>query len=344
MNAKLPKTIWTIDSHTDGEGTRLVTRGLPALRGKTMAQKMAYAASHLAWAPGRLLQEPRGHKDLYGAILTKACSPDADFGIVFMNNQGYEPMCGHGLIGAVTSLLETGILPSQEPLTQLTADTPLGLVKVEARIEQGRVRQVAFENAPSFAVLLDAALALEDGASLHVDVAFGGNFFLLVDCRRNGLSLSIENSSYLAGLGMRAIGAANQQFRLDHPFVESLNRITDLRYLADPVSPGINSRNLVVLGNHMLDRSPCGTGTCAEIAVQFARGQVRLGETLACESLLGGCFRATALREADWTPGLVPYPPIIARLEGRAFLTGMHRFVYREDDPYRDGFLFAGGA
>jgi proline racemase len=341
MSPTLRNSIWTIDSHTAGEGTRLVTQGLPPLQGQTMGEKMEYAQKSIPWAPGALLLEPRGHKDLYGAILTPPCNPEADFGVVFMNNQGYEPMCGHGLIGVVTSLLEMGMLPGIEPKTELKADTPAGLIDIQVQFQNGRALMVAFENVPSFAVALDVPLDLENGYTINADVAFGGNFFALVRSDQLDLDLTIENTARLTETGMLALQAANQKVRIVHPHMSYLNRITDLRFYTDSRTPGIDSQNLVILGDRMVDRSPCGTGTCAELAVRYARHMIGLGEAFVTQGILGTHFRATAICEASQSPGEFPYPAIIPRLEGQAYLTGTHEFFYLEDDPFKTGFLIS---
>jgi proline racemase len=339
MSQSLPNSIWTIDSHTAGEGTRLVTKGLPQLQGQTMGEKMEYAQESLSWVPGALLLEPRGHKDLYGAILTSACNPEADFGVVFMNNRGYEPMCGHGLIGVVTCLLEMDLLPALEPHICLKADTPAGLIDIRVRFQNGRAINVAFDNVPSFAVALDVPLHLENGSIINADIAFGGNFFALVQIDQLNLGLTNENAARLADLGMQALHAANQQIRVVHPYMSYLDRITDLRFYADSRTPGIDSQNVVILGDRMVDRSPCGTGTCAELAVRYARRSIKLGQVFVSQGLLGTHFRATALCEVSQSKGVFPYPAIIPRLEGQAYLTGTHEFLFKEDDPFKNGFL-----
>jgi proline racemase/trans-L-3-hydroxyproline dehydratase len=333
------KLISTIDSHTAGEGTRLVVHGLPPLRGESMAAKLLDAQQRLPWVPPALLLEPRGHKDLYGAILTAPCHPQADFGVVFMDNQRYEPMCGHGLIGVVSSLLETGVFSPVEPETTLMVDTAVGLVMARARIEKGRVLGVAFDNVPAFACQLDCPLELPGGRRLSVDVAFGGNFFILVDARPLEVDLLPENTSFYADLGMRALAAANEQIAIAHPTQAHIDRILDVRFYVEPGTAGAHSRNLVVLGNRMVDRSPCGTGTCAELAVRYARGRLRIAEQLVVESILGTRFTAMATGEATEMAGLTPYPAIRPRVEGRAFLTGLHQIILDPDDPFPAGFM-----
>ncbi len=336
------KLISTIDSHTAGEGTRLVTYGLPPLRGESMAEKLLDAQARLPWVPPALLLEPRGHKDLYGAILTPPCHPQADVGVVFMDNQRYEPMCGHGLIGVVTSLLATGMFELVEPETVLAVDTAAGLVKARARVENGHVAGVAFDNVPSFACQLDQALELPGGQRLLVDVAFGGNFFILVNTAPLGIDLLPENVGFFADLGMQVLNAANAQIQVSHPTQAHIDCILDVRFYIEPGSPGAHSRNLVVLGNRMVDRSPCGTGTCAELAVRYARGRQQIGSVLVTESILGTRFTALATSEAPEMAGLTPYPAIRPRVEGRAYLTGLHQLIIDPDDPFQAGFMLPG--
>jgi proline racemase len=327
------RLIHTIDSHTGGEGTRLVISGLPDLRGPSMIEKLVEARQRLPWAPKLLLREPRGHKDLYGALLTPACDPRADLGLLFMSNSDYEPMCGHGLIGAVTCLLETGMVPGPD----LMIETAAGLISARADLQDGSALSVEFDNVPSFATHLDATLRLTDGRQLKVDVAFGGNYFLLIDAGQVGLELEPANLNRLADLGMRCLSAANQQLQVRHPLHPQIDRITDVRFVTRMEDQ--SSRNVVVLGDQMIDRSPCGTGTCAELAVRFARGQLRRGDLLTSQGILGTQFSAQVAAEAGPEFAGWPYPAIIPRLCGRAFLTGLHQFILKDDDPFPEGFL-----
>lgn len=327
------QVINTIDSHTGGEGTRLVISGLPDLHGATMAEKLVEARQRMPWVPRLLLREPRGHKDLYGALLTPVCDPRADQGVLFMNNSDYEPMCGHGLIGVVTTLLETGMYKGPS----LILETAAGLIFARAEIQGGRVLSVEFDNVPAFAVRLDAVLCLEDGEQLSVDIAFGGNYFVLVDASRVDIKLHPANVDRLADLGMRILAAANQQFPVQHPLHPQIDSITDARFLES--LDAVSSRNVVVLGDRMVDRSPCGTGTCAELAVRYARGQTRLGDVFTSQGILGAQFAAQVIKNADPEYDSLSYPAIIPRLRGQAFLTGFHQFVLNDDDPFPEGFI-----
>ncbi len=339
MKSTWPESVKTIDSHTAGEGTRLLIEGLPDFSSKTMDGKLAEAQELYPWLPSALLLEPRGHKDLYGALLTDPCQPGADFGVLFMNNQGYEPMCGHALIGTVTSLLETSLIARVEPETCLIADTPAGLIPIRAQIEAGCVTNVSFENVPSFTLALDYPLKLENGAQFLVDIAFGGNFFVLVDGRQIDIPLTPKNTPRLTDLGMQLLKAANNQFKVAHPFLPQLDQITDVRFYNSDHNPEMVSRNIVILGESMVDRSPCGTGTCAELAVRYARGGIKIGQPLISESILGTKFRGVVLHEVNAGYRNQKYPVIVPLIEGRAFLTGMHKFLFKEEDPFKQGFL-----
>jgi proline racemase len=328
------KIISTVDSHTAGESTRLVTSGLPPLHGATMAEKLAYAEQHLPWAPRFLLLEPRGHKDMFGAILTAPCSPKADVGVVFMDNQGYEPMCGHAVIGTVTTVLETGMFPMQEPRTLVTLDTPSGLVRASARIEDGHVKAVSFQNVPAFVYRSDIVLDLPGVGELIVAVVFGGLFFVLVDGRQLALELVPANAGRLADLGMRILAVANRQIAVRHPELPHIDRMIDLRFYVEPGTHGADSRNVVILGDHMVDRSPCGTGTSAEAALRHAQGRLGIGESFVTESIIGTRFTGEVVAEAE----VGGFPAVIPRITGSAYLTGFHEFALDPRDPFPEGF------
>jgi proline racemase len=308
-----------------------------------MAGKLAYAAQHLPWVPGLVMLEPRGHRDMFGAVLVQPCNPAADAGLIFMDNCGYEPMCGHGLIGAVTSLLETGVLPVATPVTTVAVDTPAGLVRAYARIEDGRVTAVTFENAPAFVYCRDAKVMLPGYGPLCVDIAFGGNFFVLVDAAQLNLDLVPANATPLAVLGMRILALANEQLPVEHPELPDIDRIIDLRFYREPGQDGADSRNVVVLGDHMVDRSPCGTGTCAELALRHALGQLRVGQSWVVESIIGTRFIGEIAGETFVGKGAAALPAIIPRVTGSAYITGMCQWLLDPRDPLPAGFTLGFG-
>ncbi len=339
---KVSRIITTVDSHTAGEGTRLVTGGLPPLGGRTMADQLAAAAAQWPWLPGFLLLEPRGHKDLFGALLVPPCAAAADWGLLFMDNQGYEPMCGHAVIGTVTTLIETGMQAAVEPETRLTLDTPAGLIEATARVDNGRVVDVSFENVPSFVYRRDVLLDVAGLGELRVDVAFGGLFFVVVDAGPLGLALVPAEAERLADLGMRILAAANAAVMVRHPELPHIDRIIDLRFILEPGSEGADSRNVVVLGQRMIDRSPCGTGTSAETAWRVARGKLAVGESFVTESIIGTRFTGQAVRAAQVGQGAESFAAVVPRISGKAYLTGFHQFVLDEEDPFPRGFQLGG--
>ncbi len=336
--ATFSRMISTIDSHTAGEGTRLVTSGLPFIPGVSMAEKMSFAQEHLSWLPPFLLQEPRGHKDLYGAVLMSPCDSSADAGVIFMNNQTFEPMCGHAVIGVVTTLLEVGIITDRTAGSQVALDTPAGLIRAIPLFRHGKVVEVAFENVPSFLYQKDLKISMPDGGTVRVDIAFGGNFFALINVTNQQYALIPDELSKLADEGMLILEQVNRQVAVQHPTLPHIDRVIDLRFYQDLDEPGTVSRNVVVLGDHMIDRSPCGTGTAAELAMRHGRGLVRLGENITTESVLGTRFRAELIAETTVGVGGNRIPAIVPRLIGSAFLTGFHQFVLQDNDPFPQGF------
>jgi len=345
---RFKRWITTIDSHTAGECTRLVTSGLPPIPGDTVAEKLANAEEHLAWLPGFLLLEPRGHKDMFGAILTPPCSSGADVGVLFMDNQGYEPMCGHAIIGTATTVLEMGMFPMGQPERLVTLDTPSGLVRAYAKIEKDKVASVSFENVPAFVYRSDVKIQVPEVGTLTIDVVFGGLFFVFVDARQLEIELLPENAARLASLGMRILAAANREIETRHPELPHIDRIIDLRfYINEPRGDGQgspagsktpDSRNVVVLGDHMVDRSPCGTGTSAEAALRHARGRLGVGESFVTESIIGTQFTGTVVKKTTVGSGTESFPAVVPRITGSAYITGFHQFVLNPDDPFPEGF------
>jgi proline racemase/trans-L-3-hydroxyproline dehydratase len=329
--------ISTVDSHTAGEPTRLVVGGLPSLPGATMAEKMAYARNKLDGLRRLLLLEPRGRQDMYGAVLTTPTSSQADFGLIFMNTQQYTTMCGHAVIGAATTLVETGMVEAVEPETIVTFDTPVGLVQTRIQVEGGRVLEVSFDNTPVFAYQLGARLSVPGLDEVTADIVYSGGFFALVKAQQTGLELVPANVEALIDLGIRIRDAANSQLSVRHPELAFTNLIDCVEFSGPTkrqADGSLHARNTVILGNRTVDRSPCGTGTCARMAVLHARGELKLREWFVSESIIGTRFMGQIVGETY----VGEYPAILPRVAGRAYLTGLHQFVLDPDDPFPYGF------
>lgn len=340
------RTVKTIDSHTAGEGTRLVVGGLPDILGDTMEEKLTYAQKHLAWLPGWLLREPRGHRDLFGAVMTSPCHPEAVAGVLYMDNTQFEPACGHATMGLAASMLASGMVPTVEPETTLAVDTPAGLVRVRANVRDGQVVGITQDCVPAFVVRREVPVTLDELGRVLVDVVFSGNFFALVDLDLNRLDLALEPSraGWLAGLGMRTLQAVNEAVSVRHPELASLDGIIDVRFFRSLPSPNgdpVGSRSVVVLGDHMVDRSPCGTGTCAEMALRFARGELEVGREFVAEGILGTSFRGRILGETTVGQGQGAMPAVRPQITGNAYVTGFNQWVLDAADPFPEGFLLA---
>jgi proline racemase len=247
-------------------------------------------------------------------------------------------MCGHAVIGIVTTLLETGMFEMVEPETLVTLDTPSGPVRAHALIRDGHVFTVSFENVPAFIFRSDVTLMVPEVGDLVVDVVFGGLFFVFVNAPPLEIGLIPDNIARLADLGMRILAAANEQVPVRHPELPHIDKIIDLRFYMELVSDGANSRNVVILGDHMVDRSPCGTGTCAEVALRFARGQLGVGEPFVTESIIGTRFTGKVIAETQVGSGSEVFPAVIPAVTGSAYITGFHQFVLNSEDPFPEGF------
>lgn len=306
-----------------------------------MGEKMRYAQQELDGIRALLMDEPRGRQDMYGALLTEPTDPVADFGIVFMNTRQYTTMCGHAVIGAATTVVETGMVQAVEPETSVAFDTPVGLVHTRARIKEGRVHEVAFNSTPVFVYQLGAPLSLPGLGELLVDVVYSGGFFALVEARRIGLELVPASAGALADLGTRLRHAANAQLSVRHPelpFVRTIDAV-EFHGPAERQADGLLcARNAATFGERTIDRSPCGTGTCARMAVLYARGELKVGQHFVSESIIGSRFVGQIVEETR----VGDHRAIVPEVAGHAYLTGFHQFVLDPDDPFPRGFCLPG--
>ncbi len=329
----ISRLVNVVDSHTAGEPTRVVTGGVLRIPGGSMAEKMAYLENEMDSLRTFLMQEPRGHRDMFGAILTEPVSPEADIGVIFMNAGGYLSMCGHGSIGAVTVALETGLLPVSGQQVKIILDTPTGLVQAGATIEKGRVTEVSIVNVPSFLYKEKVKITVPDLGELEFDISFGGNFFALIPVASLGMKISGKYTAALVDAGMRIKDEINKSVSVSHPEKPHINAIELVEIYEKRTR--LHAANAVVFGRGALDRSPCGTGTCAKLATLYARGEIGLGEEYIHESIFGTVMRAKVLEETS-VGGI---PAIIPEVTARAYITGFLQLVIDPEDPLKDGFL-----
>jgi trans-L-3-hydroxyproline dehydratase len=330
--------ITTIDMHAAGEPLRIITGGLPPLPGNTILERRRWMREHLDHLRRALMWEPRGHYDMYGCVLTPPVTPGADVGVLFLHNEGYSTMCGHGVIALVTALVETGALPAKATITPVTLDTPAGVVRAAAHVRpDGTVAKVSFRNVPSLLYGRDLSLDVPGFGPVVVDVAFGGAYYAIVPAERVKLRVDVNQKAALLAAATAIKAAVTSACPIEHPFENDLSFLYGIIFTDAPEEASHHSRNLCIFANAEVDRSPTGTGVSARLAVHHARGEVAAGETIAIESILGrhSVFEGRVVEETQFGP----YPAIVSEVSGRAFLTGRHEFVIDADDPLGAGFL-----
>ncbi|CAN5711248.1 proline racemase family protein [soil metagenome] len=328
------RIISTIDAHAAGEPLRLITSGLPRLTGSTILERRAKMLAEHDDLRRALMWEPRGHADMYGAILTPPVTDAADYGILFMHNEGYSTMCGHGIIAVTTILLETGMHPAADGQPAIAYDSPAGLIRARATLKGGRVTGVAFTNVPSFVFSEGLKVETTYGA-LAVQVVYGGAFYALAGAAAAGLEVESGRIKDLIDFGMQVKHAVEARVDARHPHEPDLQGIYGTIITGPPHDSDADGRNVTIFADGEVDRSPCGTGTAARLAWLHARGEVEIGQTWVHESITGTAFTGRVLEEAQ----VAECPAIIPEISGRAFITGMHTFIIEPDDPLAGGFL-----
>ncbi len=328
------RVMQTIDCHAAGEPLRIVTGGMPRLPGDTILARRRYMREHLDGLRRFLMWEPRGHQDMYGCVVTPPVTPDAQYGVLFMHNEGYSTMCGHGVIGLVTVLIETGQIAATEPETRVALDTPAGLVRARARVARGRVLEVTMQNVPSF-VYAARAVVVPGYGTIGVTVGWGGAFYALVDAPAAGLGNRPGPLRALVDASAAIQAATESAIDVVHPFEPEIRGLYGVVTYWPPHRPGADQTSLTVFAEREVDRSPCGTCTSALMAVHHAAGVLPLGQPFVNESLVGTRFTGRLVEAA----AVGAYPAVVPEVTGRAFVTGYHTFVLDEDDPLADGFL-----
>ena len=338
----------TIDAHAAGEPLRLIVGGFPSPRGRTMLEKREWVRRHADHLRRALMLEPRGHADMYGAILTEPVSPGSDAGVLFMHNEGYSTMCGHGIVAVTTIAIERGlIMPAGAPpqpagerrCATIVYDAPAGVVRARATLaaaeepEPQKVESVAFVNVPSF--VLHAGLAVKLASrTVRADVAFGGAFYAIVDSEAAGLPIDAAHLPELRRVGMEIKHAIEARLPIAHPLEPELRGIYGTIFTGPPSDERADLRNVTIFADAEVDRSPCGTGTAAVMAVIDAMGLLAGDRPFVHESLIGTRFLGRVVgRTAVGELGAV-----VPEIEGSAWITGEHTFLIDQRDPLREGF------
>jgi len=327
--------ITAIDAHTGGEPFRVIVDGFPELKGETILERRRYAKEHYDYLRTALMWEPRGHADMYGCILTPPAMPDADFGILFIHNEGFSTMCGHGIIGIATVVLETGMLPMVPPTTTLRINSPAGLITAYTHIESGKVKNVSFRNVPSFVAALDEVVEVPGLGKIRYDLAYGGAFYAYVNAEEAGVNCSPDDYRPLIEKGMSIKRAVMQSRKIEHPFEKDLGFLYGTIFVGPPNEKDSHSRNVCIFAEGEVDRSPTGTGVSGRLAIHHRRGEIRMNEPIVIESIIGTKFTGKVVEETTFGP----YPAIIPEVQGEAHIIGRNELWINPNDPLKDGFI-----
>lgn len=331
-------TFFCIDAHTCGNPVRLVTSGHPDLIGETMSEKRQDFINHHDWIRQALMFEPRGHDMMSGAFLYPPCSSNSDASILFIETSGCLPMCGHGTIGVVTAALENGLITPKNK-GQLILDVPAGQITIHYQQRGNKVTSVKIYNVPAYLAHSDAKVDIPGLGELTLDVAFGGNFYAIVEPQANFPGIDKWQASDILHWSPIVREAANQALSCIHPLDPTMKGVSHVLWTGKTQTAGSHAANAVFYGEKAIDRSPCGTGTSARMAQLFAKGQLKQGDTFVHESYIGSQFKGAIESVVELTnddgTGQVAIMPSI---EGWAHVFGSNRIVVDDDDPYAFGF------
>lgn len=327
------RRIKTLEMHTGGEPLRVITSGLPPLEGRSVLEKRRYFREHYDHLRTGLVWEPRGHADMYAAVVTH--SESADFDVFFLHNDGYSSMCGHAIIALTTLALETDAQRRGGDPRPLTISVPAGTVHARGVMTEGRVREVYFRNVPSFAYLQDRTVEVTGVGAVTFDIAYGGAFYAIVAAAPLGLTLLPQEYGRLIDVGRRIKRAILEQIPITHPLESELSFLYGVIFTGAAMSAAHHSRNVTVFAEGELDRSATGTGVSARAALLHAQGELRQGEKITIESLLGSTMTVRCAGESR----VGPHPAIIPEVSGTAHVIGRSEFFFDPDDPLNRGFF-----
>jgi len=338
--------ITAVDAHACGEPGRVITGGVLDVPGKTMFEKRLYLEKHADHIRKRMLREPRGYPAANCNLILPPTDPEADAGFVIMEQVEYPPMSGTNTICVVTVLIETGMVPATEPVTRLKLETPAGLIGVEAEVRDGKVKRVTFRNVPAFATHRDAKVEVQGLGTVTVDVAYGGMFYVIAEAGPLGFRLTPDEARDIVRVAEMIKAATREQLPVVHPENPGIAGVTIAQISGAPLRPDAHRKNTVVVSTGTLDwsrpsswtgaldRSPCGTGTCAKMAVLHAKGKLPLDQDFVHEGILGTIFTGRLVGETR----VGQYPAVIPTLSGQAWITGFAQYVVDPEDPFPEGF------
>jgi proline racemase len=332
---KFSRMITAVDSHAEGEAERVVIGGLPPVPGKTIMEKVRYMRENWDHLRTFLVHEPRGHVDMAASIITEPTVEEADVGVIYMSHGGYDTMCGHATIAICTVLVEMGLIAPQEPETEIVLDTQAGLVRAKVAVEDGTAKAVTIQNVPSFLYKSDVDVDVPTIGKVRLDIAFGGcQFIAILPAESVGLEIRPERVGDIASCGVKIWEAISEQVEAQHPEIPEMKGYSGLIFSGPPTHPRATLKNANVIPPGHVDRSPCGTGTSAKMAVLHARGELGLNEEFVHESILGTLYYGRLIEETQ----VGPYPAVVPTITGSAYITGIQQFVLDPRDPFPAGF------
>ena len=324
-----------VDTHTMGEPTRIIVDGLPSIKGNTMMEKKKYLEANLDYIRTMAMHEPRGHRNMFGAIITEPVHKVAQMGVIFMDGGGYLNMCCHGSMGVATMLVENGYVKVTEPITYILLDAPAGLIEAKVKVKNGKAVEDSITNVPSFLYKRNIEIELPDIGKIHMDISFGGSFFALVNGQDIGVNVSVDNIDKLVKYGLTIRDIVNEQIPIIHPTNPFIDKVDLVEIYDKPSSKDADLKNVVIFGSGQVDRSPCGTGTSAKLATLYGKGLLKSNEPFIYESITGTKYIGKIIEETK----VGDYDAIVPEITGRAFITAYGHLVANEEDSFKYGFV-----
>jgi len=327
--------ITSIDTHTGGEPLRIVTSGLPPIQGRTVLEKRRYFMENYDHLRRGLLREPRGHADMYGAILTRPAD-DADLDVFFINTEGYSPMCGHAILAITKVVFETGLIRKPGNRPELVINVPPGRNYARAVVESGVVTHASFRNVPSFVYLKDKTVDVPGLGVVAFDVSFGGAFYAIVEASSVNVGLTAEHYNTLIDYGRRIKRAVVANFPIVHPFEPDMSSLFGVIFTGPAQVAGNHSRNVTIFEDGEVDRSATGTGVSARAALLHATGRLRVNRRITIESILGSTMTVEPVEAVKYGD----YEAVIPEVGGTAHIMGKSELYFDPQDPFKAGFIF----
>lgn len=329
----LSRSVYTVDTHTGGEPTRVLVGGIPKVMGKTMMEKKKYFEEHYDEIRTGICMEPRGHREMVAAAIVSPCNEEADFGVLFFDAGGYIDMCGHGTMGVCTVAVESGIVEAVEPITSLKIECPVGMIYADVEVNNGKAKSVSLQNVDAFVYMENVEKDIPEVGSVKFDIAYGGNFAILIHKKYLGLDICPENLPELIKKATIINTWVNENMDIQHPVMPEVHGAGMVEVWGEAKSQDADYQNVVIFDGS-IDRSPCGVGTSCKMASLVKHGKLDIGKSFVYESIIGTKFKGTPLKRSK----VGDFDAIIPRISGTAYIVGFNHLVFDDTDPKKYGF------